>query len=123
MKIILAIGIGSFIGGIARYLVTILVQSKTATAFPYGTLLVNIAGCFLIGLVYSLSEKGGLSVDWRLFLATGILGGFTTFSAFSMETVFMLREGLLSTALLYVTLSVFLGFAATALGFFSFKLL
>ena len=122
MKMIFAIGLGSFIGGVSRYLLTILIQNKTTSAFPYGTLFVNILGCFFIGLVYSLSEKGTLNADWRLFLATGILGGFTTFSAFSMQTFFLLREGLLTTAFLYTGLSIVLGFAATALGFFLIKM-
>lgn len=123
MKIVLAIGIGSFIGGIARYLITVLIQNKIVSSFPYGTLMVNITGCFLIGMVYSLSEKGSMNVDWRLFLATGILGGFTTFSAFSMETVFMLKQGLISSAFLYTGLSIILGFAATMLGFFLIKII
>ena len=106
MKIILAIGIGSCIGGICRYLLSQFIQNKFLSSFPYGTLGVNIIGCFLIGIVFGLSERGNISVEWRLFLATGVLGGFTTFSAFSNETVGMLRDGQLWHAFAYIACSV-----------------
>ena len=82
MKIILAIGTGSFIGGILRYLLSQFIQTKFVSTFPFGTLGVNIIGCFLIGLVFGLADRGNLTQEWRLFLATGLIGGFTTFSAF-----------------------------------------
>ncbi|HEY5465345.1 MAG TPA: fluoride efflux transporter CrcB [Hanamia sp.] len=113
MRILLTIGLGSFIGGIARYLITLLIQNKFISTFPYGTLVVNITGCFLIGLVYGLSEKGNINVEWRLFLATGILGGFTTFSSFSNETVSMLRDAQYLQAFSYIGFSVIIGLAAT----------
>jgi len=87
MKIVLLVGFGSFIGGMSRYLVTLFVQNKILSTFPYGTLAVNIIGCFLIGVIYGLSEGGNMNPEWRLFLATGIMGGFTTFSSFSNEQV------------------------------------
>ncbi len=93
MKIILAIGTGSFIGGILRCLLSLFIQTKTNSAFPFGTLAVNIIGCFFIGVVFGLFERGDVTEEWRLFLATGILGGFTTFSAFSYEAIGMLRSG------------------------------
>ena len=113
MKILLAIGIGSFIGGVSRYLISLFIQNKILSTFPYGTLAVNITGCFLIGLVYGLSEKGNINVEWRLFLATGILGGFTTFSSFSNETVSMLRDAQYWQAFSYVGFSIIIGLAAT----------
>ena len=116
MKIILAIGAGSFIGGVFRYLLSQFIQGRFLTAFPLGTLGVNIIGCFLIGLVFGLADRGNLTQEWRLFLATGILGGFTTFSAFSNETVGMLRDGQLIHAGAYVISSVLFGLAATFLG-------
>ena len=116
MKILLVIGLGSFIGGILRYGMAQWIQSRFLSAYPFGTLSVNLLGCLLIGIVYGLSEKGNLSPEWRLFLATGLLGGFTTFSAFSNETVSMLREGQFSPAILYVVASVVLGILATFLG-------
>ncbi len=116
MKILLAVGTGSFIGGVLRYLVSQLIQSKFLSSFPFGTMFVNIAGCFLIGIIFGLSERGNLSQEWRIFLATGILGGFTTFSAFSNEAVSMLRDGQFLFASAYVGASVFLGLIATFLG-------
>ncbi len=117
MKIILAIGTGSFIGGVLRYLLSQFIQTKFSSSFPFGTLAVNIIGCFLIGFVFGLSEKGNLSQEWRLFLATGIIGGFTTFSAFSNETFFMLRDGLFLNASLYIASSILIGLLATFIGF------
>jgi CrcB protein len=117
MKVILAIGAGSFIGGILRYLLSQLIQTKFLSAFPYGTFTVNIIGCFLIGLVFGLSERGNIPQEWRLFLATGLLGGFTTFSAFSNETITLLRDGQLWYASAYVATSVLLGLFVTFIGF------
>jgi len=123
MRIILLIGTGSFLGGILRYLLSQIIHTKVLSTFPFGTLIVNIAGCFLIGLVYGLSVKINLTQEWRLFLATGFLGGFTTFSAFSNETVGMLRDGQLWYASAYVSSSVFIGLAATFSGIALTKLL
>ena len=116
MKIVLAIGTGSFIGGILRYLLSQFVQSKFLSAFPFGTLTVNIIGCFLIGLVFGLTDRGTLTPEWRLFLATGMIGGFTTFSAFSFETVGLLRDGQLWYATAYIVGSVIIGLLATFIG-------
>jgi CrcB protein len=113
MKIVLLVGFGSFIGGMSRYLVTLFVQNKILSTFPYGTFAVNIIGCFLIGVIYGLSERGNMNPEWRLFLATGIMGGFTTFSSFSNETVSMLRDAEYLPAFSYVAFSVIVGLAAT----------
>ncbi len=122
MKIAFLIGLGSFIGGICRYLSTQFIQNKFLSTFPYGTLWVNITGCFVIGLVFGLSEKTNLSPEWRLFLATGFCGGFTTFSAFSNETLGLLRDGQFWNAAWYVGASVMLGLIATFAGISIFKL-
>ena len=116
MKIVFAIGTGSFIGGILRYLLSQFVQSKFLSAFPFGTLTGNIIGCFLIGLVFGLTDRGTLTPEWRLFLATGMIGGFTTFSAFSFETVGLLRDGQLWYATAYIVGSVIIGLLATFIG-------
>lgn len=114
LKILLAIGSGSFLGGISRYLLSRAVQNSVVSAFPFGTMWVNIFGCFLIGLLFGLSERGNLSNnELRLFLAVGFCGGFTTFSAFSLENMTMLRDGSFLHFTLYAGLSVFLGLAAT----------
>lgn len=116
MKLILAIGAGSFAGGICRYLLSTYIQNKVLSGFPYGTLVVNLAGCFLIGLVFAFSLRGSIGHEWRLVLATGVIGGFTTYSAYSYETLALLRDGQYTSALLYIAASLLLGLAATFLG-------
>ena len=121
MKVLLLIGTGSFIGGVGRYLVSLVIQQRTASAFPYGTLAVNLAGCFLIGLLFGMIERGHIPGDWRFFLATGILGGFTTFSAFSHESIGLMQNGQYSMAAVYIASSVVAGLFATFIGIFIMK--
>lgn len=116
MKLLLVVGVGSFIGGAGRFALTQFVHTRYPTAFPYGTFTVNVVGCLLIGAVYGLTAKENFSQEWRLFLATGVLGGFTTFSAFSVETVGMLKQGLVTAAAVYVCASVGFGLLATFAG-------
>ena len=117
IKILFIIGSGSFIGGVARYLVSKLVQNTFITSFPLGTMVVNVIGCFLIGLIFGLSERGNvMSSELRLFLTVGFCGGFTTFSTFAYENVSLLRDGNYFIFALYTGLSVFLGLLATYLG-------
>ena len=123
MRILLLVGMGSFIGGISRYLITLLVQNKFLSTFPYGTFAVNVIGCFLIGVVYALSDKGNINVEWRIFFATGVLGGFTTFSSFSNETISMMRDGQYWHSFAYVAFSVIIGLAATFIGISLTKLI
>ncbi|MDQ6761664.1 MAG: fluoride efflux transporter CrcB [Bacteroidota bacterium] len=123
MKIILAVGIGSCIGGICRYLLSIFIQNKYLSSFPFGTLSVNIIGCLLIGIVFGVSEKSLLSIEWRMFLVTGFLGGFTTFSSFSNETIGLIRDGQYWPALTYVGASVVVGLLATFIGISLIKML
>jgi len=114
IKTLMAIGCGSFLGGIARYLLSRGIHNSTISTFPLGTFWVNISGCFLIGLFYGLSERGSLSnAELRLFLTVGFCGGFTTFSTFSNENLALLRDGSFYYFTLYTGLSVFLGLAAT----------
>ena len=122
MKIILAIGTSSFIGGVLRYLLSQFVKTKFLSTFPFGTLTVNIIGCFLIGLVFGLTDRGNLTQEWRLFLATGLIGGFTTFSAFSNMTVGLLRDGQLWHATAYIIASLIIGLLATFMGITIIKL-
>ncbi|MDO9138686.1 MAG: fluoride efflux transporter CrcB [Lutibacter sp.] len=123
MRILLLIGTGSFIGGVLRYALSQFVQTKFLSAFPFGTLGVNILGCFAIGIVFALSEKTNMSPEMRLFLATGICGGFTTFSAFSNETFSLMRDGQLFYASAYITSSVLFGLLATFIGYSLLKLI
>jgi fluoride exporter len=116
MRLLLLVGTGSFIGGVCRYLLSTLVQAKTPSGFPYGTLLVNLLGCFLIGVLFALFEKTEVSTETRLLLVTGVLGGFTTFSAFSGETYHLIRSGHFGIALTYVLISVVVGVSLTLAG-------
>ncbi len=116
-KIILIIGTGSFFGGISRYLTARFVQNAVISAYPFGTFVVNILGCFLIGVLFGISERGNnMSEEWRMFLTVGFCGGFTTFSAFANENMALLRDGNIFYFALYVGLSVFLGILATYSG-------
>jgi CrcB protein len=93
MTQILFVGMGGFLGSVARYLMVGLLQSPTGGSFPYGTLVVNVAGCALIGGLSELLEaRPLLTGEGRAFLFIGLLGGFTTFSAFGNETVNLLRH-------------------------------
>lgn len=96
---ILAIGSGAFIGANARYWLGGWVQDRLGATFPWGTLLVNVSGSLLIGLVMGLALGQTWPLGWRLFLVVGVLGGYTTFSAFAYETVQLLTKGDLASAL------------------------
>lgn len=117
MKTALLVGLGSFIGGISRYLISKLITEQVTTVFPFGTFTVNVVGCFLIGLVFGWSSKNVLETNTQLFLTTGILGGFTTFSAFSMETLNLMNAGHSTTAIAYVALSIMVGLMGTFAGY------
>ena len=111
----LLIGLGGGIGSMLRYAASLVVGQKY---FPYATLAVNIIGSFIIGLVLAVSMKDeSFSYNWKLFLATGICGGFTTFSSFSAENMELLQTGRYALVLTYICSSVILGIAAAWLGF------
>ena len=118
MNHLLLVGLGGFLGAIARWklggwLLHLTVQEK----FPYPTFAVNVAGCLAIGVLAGLAERHDMfGQGARLFLFTGLLGGFTTFSAFGLETLFLLRRGEPWIAALYVVASVLAGLAAVWLG-------
>lgn len=114
----LLVGAGGFVGSIARYLVSGWAHRVAPFArFPVGTLAVNGAGCLLIGFLLGLAEaREALTPNGRLFLVIGILGGFTTFSAFGFETVALLRDGERSLALANIGLSLGVGLAAVWAG-------
>jgi len=122
MRILLLIGTGSFIGGVFRYSLSQFIQTRFLSAFPFGTLGVNIIGCFVMGFVFALSERTNMTSELRLFLATGLIGGFTTFSAFSNETFGLMRDGQLWYALAYIAASILLGLLATFFGYSLLKL-
>ncbi len=118
MRIIILVGLGSFLGGIFRYLLTQYVQTRVLSEFPLGTLLVNITGSFLIGIVFGLAGKFSIGPEWRFFLMTGVIGGFTTFSSYSLEIVNLMRGNQPALAMLYLTGSILLSVPFTFLGLF-----
>lgn len=94
------------------------VQSLFSVVFPMGTFAVNLVGCFAIGLIFGLAEKtNSISDDWRLFLAVGVCGGFTTFSSFANENVSLLRSGMYVQFALYSAASLFFGILLAYWGF------
>lgn len=124
MKAILLVGLGGGAGSIFRYLCQKWVYYFYPHPFPWGTLLVNLTGCFLIGVFYSASEKSGLfTPEWRLLLTTGFCGGFTTFSAFAFENLTLLKNGDITYFILYTLTSLLLGIAAVLAGGILIKLI
>lgn len=113
MKSLLLVGLGGGLGAIARYQLSGLVLHQTnGWKFPAATFVVNVLGCLIAGVLAGLIEKQGwFTPETRLFLFTGLLGGFTTFSAFGMETVNLLRRGETGIAVLYAAASVCCGLA------------
>ena len=118
LKNILLVALGGAAGSVARYLLSKAIQDTAATAFPWGTMAVNMAGCLLIGLLYGLSSGDGarLGADLKLMLTVGFCGGFTTFSTFANESLTLAKTGdaLLSAA--YIGSSVALGVLAVMAG-------
>lgn len=115
--VLCAVGIGGGLGAVLRYVVNFLIHGKINTAFPLGTMIINISGSFVMGLLYVvLMNKLNEAVEVRAFLLTGILGGYTTFSAFSLDTVLLVNQGQGWNALLNVVLTVVLCLLGAALG-------
>ena len=119
---VLWVALGGALGSVARYAFSGIAVRWLGAEFPYGTLFVNVTGSFTIGLLAALVASDGrplLGADARAFLLVGVLGGFTTFSSFSLETLNLARSGALGLAILNVAGSVVLCLAAVSLGFAS----
>ncbi len=117
IKNILLVGLGGSIGSIIRYLIHRWVNILYPQSFPWGTFGVNILGCLLIGIFWGLSFKSfDSNQSWKLILMTGFCGGFTTFSAFTLEGVGLLKEQKTGLFFVYIVASVLLGLLATYAG-------
>lgn len=117
MQNILIIGIGGFLGAIARYGVALWIGQRWGRSFPIGTFIINVTGSFLIGLLMTLfTERFMVNPQWRLMLVVGFLGAYTTFSTFEYETGALLKDGEWLLAMANVVLSVVAGFIALKAG-------
>jgi len=121
----LLVALGGAIGSVLRYAVALAAVAWVGPGFPWGTLTVNVLGCFIVGLVAELATGGlvGISPGVRVFLVTGICGGFTTFSSFGLETLQLTRDGALGAAFAYVAGSLVLGLVAVYAGIIAARLL
>ena len=119
-----AVALGGAIGSVGRYTIALTIGRFSKANFPYETLAANLFGCLLIGLCWGYFERTPISNEFRLFLFTGILGGFTTFSTFARENIQFLRAGEPLNAITYLLVSNIFGLTLVAVGFLiSFKLL
>lgn len=118
---IILVGIGGLLGSIVRYLSAAFITKTLSSSFPYGTFAVNIIGCLIIGIIFGLSERFDWLPEWRLFLATGFCGGFTTFSSFAYENISLLQDKDYLTFAAYSISSFGLGLLATFIGSFIVK--
>ncbi len=117
-KQVLLVGLGGFLGSIARFFVSRLNLTVQLWSIPVGTLAVNVIGSFVIGFLTGLSVRNHLiSIEWRLFLMVGVCGGFTTFSSFSNENLTLMHNGQIGSLLIYTSLSIILGFLAVYFGY------
>ena len=117
IKNIFLVGLGGGLGSMARYVCQKWVADNYAPHFPWGTFAVNIIGCLVIGIFWGLAFKSfATNESWKLFLMTGLCGGFTTFSAFTLEGIGLIREQRLVLFFSYIAVSVLLGLLATYIG-------
>lgn len=118
IRSLLLVGIGSFFGGALRYCLSTFVRGCCSEGFPWGTLAVNLLGCFVFGVLFALFQRfGAVHSSWCLLLTTGACGGFTTFSTFAGESIQMLQMGNIVPFVCYVAASIILGLALVALGY------
>ncbi len=112
------VALGGAAGSVLRFLAQKWISLGPLPKFPIGTLTINLLGCLLIGLIFGLFTKNaGWSADWKLFLMTGLCGGFTTFSAFTLESMALLEAARFTSFILYISISVVAGILATIAGY------
>ena len=121
IKNILLVGTGSFLGGVLRYTVSVLMHSETS-GFPWATFTANMCGSLLIGLLWGWSIRfPGVPIEWNLFLGVGVCGGFTTFSTFTKESLAMLQTGNHAAFIPYALGSIVLGILSVSMGYMMTK--
>jgi CrcB protein len=120
---ILLVGVGGFLGSIARYVTVRSIDVRLNQIFPFGTLTVNVVGCFLLGLIAGLVARHGIGDTWKAFLGAGFCGGFTTFSAFALENTTLFTDRMSGMALIYIGASVAAGIVAVLLGLWCARIL
>lgn len=120
---VILVGAGGAAGSSLRFVLSHLIQSQSTSGFPFGTLLVNLVGCYIIGILIgtSIHAPAKMNDNTRLLLATGFCGGFTTFSAFSAESMALIDKSEFGLAVTYIAASVILGLSATFLGILTSK--
>ena len=116
MQKYVVVGIGGFLGAVARYVVGNYIGSRYGVRFPYGTFVINMSGSFLIGLVLTVLARTTASPYWRYLIPIGFIGAYTTFSTFEYETLRAVQDGQVTTGLLNIALSVVVGFLAVWAG-------
>lgn len=118
LKNFILVAVGGSVGSVLRYLFAVAIKHES---FPFSTFIVNILGSFIIGLIMGIASKHEGFGEWRLFLATGICGGFTTFSSFSWESINLLEQQRYLSFTYYLTGTLFLGLTATLIGYLIIK--
>ncbi len=119
---IMVVGAGGVVGANTRFYLSRWIASKTDSSLPYGTLVINVTGCFVMGLFMTLFKSLHLSDTLRLLIAMGFTGAYTTYSTFEFETFALVQDGQFRRAAANFLFSFFLGFAALALGVFAARL-
>jgi CrcB protein len=118
LKNIILVGVGGMVGSVTRYLVSQVIRHDS---FPYATFAINIAGSLLIGIVMGIASRQANFDNWKLFLVTGICGGFTTFSAFAWENIQLMNQERYGAFVIYTGGTLVLGLGAAALGYWATK--
>ena len=122
LKSILLVGVGSFIGGAMRYWLSTLIKTSFHTTFPWQTIIVNLIGCFVIGMFIGIFNRiGSSSNSMSLLLTTGLCGGFTTFSAFAKEGMQMIQSNDITAFFFYIGISVIGGLLLVAFSYWIFE--